>query len=243
MKKWLFYGLILLTYTWLSCGKSIVEPKQQSGSEYFPLFSDSIINYRVDSLLFKIGQSGLEIDTIQYNLQEIPQNISIQNQDTCLIVKAIFTNIDQSSVFEHTIQKCKNGFGVNTTLSNAIVQEIVFPPLKNKRWDGLVDFNPEGYIETIRNEPIAPYRHWDKFIISDDRDSLEIDSVWFYNLVKVVQIDFENALERRWSVNWYAKNIGLIYSEKWILDTQNINQNPWEIKAQKGYIVRKWIIL
>jgi hypothetical protein len=243
MMKWLSFCILIFSFTWFSCGKSIVDPKQHSGTAYFPIFSDSIINYRVDSLLFKIGQRGLEIDTNQYIVKEIPQFASIENHDTCVIFKSIFSKIDQSAVFEHTLQKCKNGFGAKTTFANAIVQEIVFPPLKNRRWDGLINFNSEGYIETIRDEPIAPFRHWDKFIISETMDSLEIDSVWFYNLVKVVQIDFENALERRFSVSWFAANIGLVYAEKWILDTQNINQDPWKIKAQKGYIVRKWIVL
>jgi hypothetical protein len=199
------------------------------------------VNYRVDSLLFKIGQRGLEIDTFQYTMQEIPQYVNIHNLDTCLIIKEVYTNLHQSGVFEHTVQKCKNRFGVKTSFSNAIIQEFVFPPLKNKRWDGLGNFNAQGYIETIRDEPIAPFLHWSKFIIAGNRDSLEIDAIRYKDLIKVVQVDFENALERRLSVSWYAANIGLVYSEKWILDTQKINQDPWEIKAQKGYIVRKWI--
>ena len=41
----------------------------------------------------------------------------------------------------------------------------------------------------------------------------------------------------------YAKDIGLIYKEMWILDTQKSESAaPWEVKAEEGFILKKSLV-
>jgi hypothetical protein len=63
-------------------------------------------------------------------------------------------------------------------------------------------------------------------------------------------VDETNAIERRLSRVKYAKHIGVVYRELWILDSQYCNQipapadcltKPWVEKAEKGYILRQVI--
>ena len=53
------------------------------------------------------------------------------------------------------------------------------------------------------------------------------------------QSDPKILTEKRYSLEKYAKGIGLIYREIKILDTQKLDATiAWEKKAQKGFIVR-----
>jgi hypothetical protein len=63
-------------------------------------------------------------------------------------------------------------------------------------------------------------------------------------VLTVREADSENLIELRRSRVKYAKGIGLVYRELWVLDTQCIEQcdgKPWEEKAEKGFILSQTI--
>ncbi|MEL6865958.1 MAG: hypothetical protein AAFP19_16145, partial [Bacteroidota bacterium] len=67
------------------------------------------------------------------------------------------------------------------------------------------------------------------------------NGMMFDSVATIYQADNENAIELRYSIEKYARNIGLVYREMRILDTQAIVDDPWEEKAQKGFIIRQQI--
>ena len=112
---------------------------------------------------------------------------------------------------------------------------LVFPPLLNSRWDGNIFFNDQ-IITFIGGDPFMIYDGWDYEITKKDT-TMTVNGVEYNNVLKVSQTDTENAIERRLSEEYYAKNVGLIYKKLMILDSQKISSNlPWEQKAESGLI-------
>lgn len=55
-------------------------------------------------------------------------------------------------------------------------------------------------------------------------------------------MDKENAIEKTFAKEVYARGIGMVYKEWWHLETQKIVDDPWLEKAEKGYIIKMQII-
>jgi hypothetical protein len=73
----------------------------------------------------------------------------------------------------------------------------------------------------------------------------------FDSTLLVTEADETNIIERRLSQARYAKHVGLVWREQWILDSQYCNQTPppadcdtrpWALKAEKGYILRQVVL-
>jgi hypothetical protein len=64
-------------------------------------------------------------------------------------------------------------------------------------------------------------------------------------VVTVQNADSENLIELRLAHEKYARGVGLVYRELWILDTQCIEDcigMTWEQKAEKGFILKQTLI-
>ena len=116
-------------------------------------------------------------------------------------------------------------------------------------WDGNLWIDKEREIE-IAGERIRPFKNWDYSVDSIDV-ICQIGQFTFDSTLVITEADDNNVIERRFSRAWYAKHIGLVKKEQWILDSQYCNQIPiptdctsipWEQKAEKGYILRQVVL-
>ena len=73
----------------------------------------------------------------------------------------------------------------------------------------------------------------------------------FDSTLIITEANYTDLIERRYSRAWYAKHVGLVQREQWILDSQYCAQTPtpadcqtrpWDLKAEKGYILRQVVI-
>lgn len=103
-----------------------------------------------------------------------------------------------------------------------------FPLAPFKNWNGNKYFDPATVVY-ISGEPVEMFKGWQYQVVESAPD-------W----VSVRQADFENLLERRYSIEKYARDTGLVYRELEILDTQSVEEGiPWEEKAEKGFTLRQ----
>lgn len=95
-----------------------------------------------------------------------------------------------------------------------------------------------------------PFINWHYKVDSIDLPAI-IGNFVFDSTLVITEADDTNIIERRFSRSWYAKNVGLVQKEQWILDSQYCNQLPtppdcaslaWWLKAEKGYILRQVVI-
>jgi hypothetical protein len=221
------------------CRKQRVQPDFIPKDSYLPFPVSSSQRFLVDSILFKKGIQGIDRDTFQYMWEEVLMVSDTQASGPCYLVDWVARDLaDEDRQFRGTRRYCVQAGGLLESSNNTQVLQMVYPPRLFARWDGLKTFSFQDYTEVIRDEPIRTFRHWGKFSVQSLNDSIRIGGVLHQNLVRVVHVDYENALERRFSYALWDKTKGMIYLERWILDTQNISGAAWETKAEKGYMVR-----
>ncbi|MCC6724075.1 MAG: hypothetical protein IT258_06155, partial [Saprospiraceae bacterium] len=98
-------------------------------------------------------------------------------------------------------------------------------------------------IVTVAGESIEMFKGWDYRILQAG-EAASFGALQFDETATVEESDSENLIELRRSMSTYAKGIGLVYRELWILDTQcleNCVGQSWEEKAEKGFILKQTI--
>lgn len=199
--------------------------------EFFPLSLGKTWEYAYDSTVYLSGgtnvvkHSGLMLwsiyDTTETGQYELLKSIKSKASDAYVPNRLERVFIDDNRLV--------------MTDQNVRFINLVFPPLLNTKWDGNILFNDQ-IITFIGGDPFMIYDGWDYEITTRDT-TMTINGVIYTNVLKVSQTDTENAIERRLSEEYYAKNVGLIYKKLMILDSQKISSNlPWEQKAESGLI-------
>lgn len=246
-KSVFFVTLVLLAFTiFQGCETEYIEPEQTSWHSYLPVKEGSYKKYEIDSIL--IYKTGLIVrkDTISGVLTE-----EIKNLQT---VDSLNFNFEIWRTYYNDLQGSENA---TTKIWKVEVQDgrwiqneenLHFHLLNlnmelGTRWKSTL-FNAEEVVEYIRQNPINPYILWDSKLnnssISDDPDLTDYDE-----LLHLERASFtESLLEYRQVDEYYAKNIGLVKAERWILDTQCIScpTDDWVSRAETGFILKQFLI-
>ena len=219
---------------------------------YFPLETGRYIDYTVDSLIFDFNASGgTTIDTVRVYVREMVGDTFRDLTGLLMYQMERYERAhpDDPWTIKHVWSAGRTETQAIRTENNQRFLKLVFPMEPRTRWNGNLWIDDQQEIE-IAGEPIRPFANWRYQV-----DEIDVfGSVGIFNfdsLLTVTEVDENNIIERRWSVAQYAKNIGLVRREQWILDSQYCNKNPvpadcttkpWEEKAEKGYIVRQTVV-
>jgi hypothetical protein len=64
----------------------------------------------------------------------------------------------------------------------------------------------------------------------------------FDSTLTVFHIYDSSAINKTYSLEKYARNVGLVYKEFWVVTGQHDIGLPWEQRAEKGFILRQYAI-
>ena len=240
-----FWALLLISITIIfynSCGTKL-DPYSNdfSGSEYFPLEIGNTWIYEIDSIVY--DNKGTKIDTIKHIVKEfISETFEDNSGNTNYLIERYnksATGWDISNVWA----AYKNNKQAVRKEDNLIFIKMVFPVKKDVDWDGNAYFDSENTIISIAGEPIKMYEYWNYKYISTGTTE-DIGANQYNDVATVEQVNYENSIEKRYSIEKYAKGTGLIYKNTVILNTQKIDQpnTPWEDKAEEGFILTQKLI-
>ncbi|MBP7274054.1 MAG: hypothetical protein KA974_09435 [Saprospiraceae bacterium] len=223
------------------------------GYEYFPLQTGKYITYVVDSLTYDIGDNNvIVIDTSRVYIKEVVQDTFTDNLgNTAYRIERFTKNmindpwqIDRvwaATLFNNMVFRIED---------NLRFARLTFPARKRSSWDGNV-FIDKSIKIPINGESIEVFKDWNNYIIQSVGQPEQIGDEFFTDVLTVIETDDNgiNKVQRRYSVSKYAENIGLVYREQEILDTQcpfgdleACEGVPWENKAEKGYIFKQTVI-
>lgn len=212
------------------------------GYDYYPVAIGRKWIYQTDSILYSL-KSTVTIDSstsfmreeirdtfrdatnqLIYRLDVYHSNDTLQGWD----LTGNFYIEAQSSV----LQKKENGL---------TFVRLVFPVQRGKSWNGNAYVHPRTSV-LIGGETLEPFDNW--YYIYDYANKTDTILGRFYqNTCRVTEVDDENIIQKRYSVAKYAKGVGLIFKEQWLLDTQNTdNSIPFYKRAQKGMILKQQLI-
>jgi len=214
--------------------------------DYFPLEIGHFVTYQVDSITYSSqAGGGIFIDTATYQLREtivdtfrdntnrLAYEIERQRRET--------PTDDWEDAEVLTVVRTSNH--LEWTENNRKFLKMVFPPKQDSTWNGNLYIDVSDLV-AIRGEVIELFKSWE-YSFSELNVPATIDNFSFDSTATVTQSNAENLIELRYSVEQYAKDVGLIFKEMKILDTQCISDcdgQSWEQKAEKGFILRMKVI-
>jgi hypothetical protein len=234
------FGGLLFT----NCKQTPDEYTTDLGLEYFPLEVGKFIEYQVDSTIFdpngdttvffsKTLVKEEIVDTLHDNIGNVLYKVEHFERAADTLPWTI------KKVLTESIQ----GNQAIRTEDNLRFIKLVFPVKTNSTWNGNINFN-DGLIVTVAGETLEMFKGWSYRTIQAN-DAASIGDFQFAETATVEEANNENLIELRRSSSTYAKGIGLVYREVWILDTQCIEDcagEPWEEKAEKGFILKQTIL-
>ncbi|MCH2022412.1 MAG: hypothetical protein MK207_08030 [Saprospiraceae bacterium] len=239
-----------------SCDR-VFESLVPANFEYFPLETGKYKTYQIDSIVY--DEYNCIIVQSTYQVKEVTSDLRTDGEGDPFYSVRRFIRKDSTEEWELYgvwSEKIEDN-QVQRVEDNQRMIKMVLPVVENTRWDGIVYIRRDTLVP-IRGGSIDMFKDWDDFIY-ENVGELFVDTISnniYPDAVQVLQVDKTNNIERRFSREVYAKNIGLVYKEMWILDTQcrppgtctgvgDISTclfTPWEIKAEKGFILTQSLI-
>ena len=253
VKTYMFRNLaIILFLTFIlvislgSCKREIYE-FPATDTAYFPIDSGTYAIYRVKYVLYNDFES--RVDTFNYLLKEQIGESETDNlgKPYRRIERYILEDSSSSWQFRQVwAAQVQDNFAYRIEDNQRFVA-ISFPLFKGKEWDGLVYIRKDTTI-SIPGGTIDMYKDWNSFSVLSLDIPETIAGISYDSVLTIKRVDKINNIERRYSFEKYAKNIGLISRQDSILDTQcggNIAScinTPWSQKAEKGFILDMQLI-
>lgn len=238
-----FTALFALT-TLFSCQSEPDDFSIEQGVEYYPLAVGKYWIYEVDSTIYDPTGDSMVLFSKTIVKEEITDTIHDNEGNVAFRYERFERPADTlpwqiKKVFTATMDSNQ----AIRTEDNLRFIKMTFPVLENNHWNGNAYFDP-SLIVTVAGESLEMFKNWD-YKVDEVGVSDSIGAFSFDHLTVIQESDAENLIELRKSISKYAKDIGLVYREQWILDTQCIEAcegQGWEEKAEKGFILRQTIL-
>ena len=229
-------GLSIIFSFTLSCSPNLDTSNppeiENNPSEWYPKTLGFWTEYSIDSTTYRLQQGDTQViisNSTSYFREEIEDSIPSFDTPRQFRIRASWKRsmTDNFQFYRYYSLLATSSYIVKNIDNQRYVK--LQAPIRNElSWKGhrMLDsvspiFSNWNYTYTKVNEPIT------------------ISSNYFDKTITVIQIADSNAIEYRYSMEVYAKDIGLVYSELSILEKQN-GANPWS-KPENGYTIRKKI--
>jgi len=241
-------SLLLLTALGIAifaaCKKTPDDYQTDLGLEYFPLEIGKFIEYELDSTIYDPNGDSTVFSTKTFAREEVIDTLHDLTGNVLYKIERYERTADSlpwaiKKVLTHSVQDHQ----AIRTEDNLRFQKMPFPIRKGTRWNGNSFFD-EGLIVTVAGESLEMFKGWSYRVLGVDEPAA-VGDFQFQETATIEEADNENLIELRRSTATYAKGIGLVYRELWILDTQcieNCTGQPWEEKAEKGFILKQTIL-
>lgn len=252
-RRLLFFSVFSLVIN--ACGERTTlepEPFDESQYAYFPLEIGKYVVYQIDSIIYDFAPGGSTVrDSFRIFAKEIVTD-TLRDQ-TGQLLFAIERYERKTGAGPWALKSITTATRTKTqairTEDNFRFLKLIFPLDRRSEWDGNLWIDENREIE-IAGERMRPFANWHYEVDSIDVQAL-VGQFSFDSTLLVTEADDTNIIERRFSRVRYARHVGLVWREQWLLDSQYCNQvpppadcetRPWELKAQKGYILRQVLV-
>jgi len=196
------------------------------GENYYPLEVGKYIVYEVDTITW-FEQTGttciFSSDTSHSYLKEEIVGTYFDNTGTESYILERFTRYHESEPWE--IQDVwnitKHQSRVERVEENFRFIKMIFPVAEGSRWDGNAFIDTDTSLSFAGNL-LELYRYWNpNYRYLEVDESQQIGAITLDSVATVVQSNTEltNNIRYRYSIEKYARNIGLVFKEMRIIDS------------------------
>ncbi len=244
--KKLLFLLTLISFSAIySCG----EDKNEApividyAYDYYPLQVGKYRVFQMDSIVFDTIAGKTRSDSVRTYLREEILDTFVNNKGATVYRIERMERKKQTDVWTFrdvvTAEKEKTK-GIRTE-NNFRLIKMLFPPKTRTFWYSTQYIDPNVEIKVGKKE-IEIFKNWESEVIAVGSTATVLNKK-FDKVLVINQANDENALELRRVTEKYAAGIGLVSNEMEILDTQAAgNSATWRKKAQKGFILRQYLI-
>ena len=236
----LFIGIFLIMY---SCGDNVTEELDDSiyGYEYLPLDVGFTWEYQVDSILIIQGGNS-NIISSSFVQEKVVELISEESSSkTYRLERSIRSDQDSNWKLRDVWQISKDDTKVIKTEENLRFIKLVFPAVKGVKWDGNTFFDASKLFDVASNE-VAIYQDWN-YKVEEVEIEKTYNDILYSDVLRLSHVDEESLISRRFSEEYYAKDVGLVYREMEIYDSQNGDTSlSWLERAEKGFKLNQTLL-
>ena len=244
LNKILFFVIVFLFIA--SCKKETETVNFDLGYNYFPDDSGSFIIYKVDSVLYNNFNPAQLKRYSSYYLKEIINEQFIDNLGrTAKRVERYTTDsIGKPWNLFNVWYIVKTKTNVEKVEDNIRYIKLTFPVINDNSWRGnkYVDAKP-SFMNLRFNSTYSFDWTYNITGINENYNFGEINSD---STLTVLQAADSSLIQKVYSFERYARNVGLVYKEFWRLDAQinpdSIPQQNYENKSVFGFLVRQQAI-
>lgn len=243
--KFLLLILSCLCILLVSCDETedfVLDTKEA----YYPLEIGKYITYSVDSIRYSSSSGGgIDVDTSTFQWQEMVVD-TFRDGANRLVYEVERMRRDSASQnwqLVNVLAVTKTEDRVEWVEDNRRFVKMLFP-LKLEDTSNVFQYFDEFELVSVNGEVIEAFKSWEYLVDELDIPS-SVNSFSFDSTSTVSYANSENVIELRLAKEQYAKNIGLVFKEYKILDTQCISDcvgMTWEEKAEQGFILRMKMI-
>lgn len=242
----LFFGLLLFLIA--GCIRDKIQtPAEDHSVQYFPLTLGKYIVYDVDSIVFDDLSGGNRQDSVSFQIKEEVVDFQVSLAGDTLFYVHRFRREDpsQSWKLKDLWTASRSTAEATRTEENLKFIKMAYPLHFGKRWASTAYISPSTTI-VVGTETMQPYEEWSAKIIAYDVQ----DQVGDFNFAKgevmqVTQTNTDDGAFKRYVLEKYARNIGLIMRVDTILnslciplgDFTDCIGKSWSEQAGKGYIL------
>lgn len=229
------FAFILTACLFISCGEeSKMLDGDQFGYQYFPLEADKYWIYSVDKTT--VDDAGATIiDESVFVKEEITEKFADSAGDTLFRLQRSESST-QNGVYTITDvwTASKSSELAIRTEENLRFVKMIYPISVGTSWEGN---QFDELIEVfVADEKVQVYKDWGDYECVAKGISLSAGGTAYEDVLSIEQGNFNSDIERRYAIEHYAPDIGMIKKEMIILDTQCICPGEeWIEKAEKGF--------
>lgn len=194
-KSFIIYFLVILAFLY-SCNKNSEIIESTIDYSYFPFDTGKWIDYNITEII--IDADVDTYDTINYQLKEVFKSYMTDNEGSNSIVIERYTRSTDNDSWEikdiwYATLYTNSAHRVE---ENIRYIKLIFPVEVNKSWNGN-SYNIESYI------------HSDYYYSAID-EPYSLNTFDFDSVLTITQNEFESLIDKIYTSEKYAKNIGLV---------------------------------
>jgi hypothetical protein len=222
-----------------SCKKETDISDYDIGYNYLPDDSGSFVIYKVDSVIYNDFDNSRRYSTI-YLKEKIGEQFTDNLGRTAKKILRYYSDTMTTEWELHNVDYLiKTQLVAERVEDNLRYIKLVFPNDVNKKWLGnkLITIPPPYIIDTSNYF----LNDW-KYTIKNRDAYYDNGTLIFDSTLLVSQIQDSSAITKTYSIERFARSVGLVYKELWIVAGQINIGAPWEDRAEKGFILRQYAI-
>jgi len=235
-------SFLVLVLLFVSCKKETETVTFDFGYNYFPDDSGTYVIYKVDSVLYNNFDPLNLKRTSSHYLKEIITEQFIDNlgRRAKKVERFVTDSLNHSWVPHNVWYIVKNTTNAERVEDNIRYIKVTFPVSVGNIWRGN-KYNELNHFPYTDLKFTATNFDWN-YEVKQVNQNYTFGSIITDSTMTVLQVNDSSNVQKVYSVEKYAKNIGMVYKELWRLDAQLVNNQTYENNAVFGFILKQYAV-